>query len=323
MCHIEGVCNLSPDTGVQKVQDDTEDLSPCRHIRQRSLTVPNCYRPKMNGNPLGSTSKVTSMDSCMQENTQFKKNNFPDQSKCFDSKVEKLTENTTHMRIKVVSKDGHEILGNRPNMAREDQGNQDLFVPIRQDISLQKSELSVCPEGRKHPQRMRSLSPNPLSHSSLSPAPQRRRANTYSVGQMIKPANRKDKRLSPFNTPPGSPIRMPRDSRQPSKGSISDISDRHSSADGDDELEEDDDQFFHHRMFRPRSHTCPENREWRRRKVRGMRRPGTPPPIMRRSGTPPGTQSVNPVAPPVDINGLSNRRLSHDLPSMEEEDQSD
>ncbi len=319
---------MSQDSSLQKLQDDNDDLSPFRHIRQRSFTVPNSYRPKMNGSASGSTSKITSMGSCMQENTQFKKNSFPDQTKSFDGKVEKLTENITQMRIRVVSKDGHGILESSANMTERDQGNRDLFIPIRQDISLQKSELSLPPEGRKHSQRMRSLSPNPLSYSSLSPTPQRRRANTYSVGQMSRPANRKDKRLSPFNTPPGSPIRMPRDSRQPSKGSISDISDRHSSADGDDELEDDDDQFFHHRMFRPRSHTCPENREWKRRRLRGLRRPGTPPPVMRRPSTPPpilrqsGTPPDTQGAPSSDFDGSAIRRLSHDLPSMEEEEQS-
>ena len=105
--------------------------------------------------------------------------------------------------------------------------------------------------------------------------------------------------------------------------------DRYSSADGDDEMEEEDDQFTCHKSFRPRSTTCPENREWRKRKLRGMRRPGTPPPAQSTSPVPPTSQSVDvtpePSLPPPSEHFLQPaafpRRHSYDVTSiMEEED---
>ena len=141
--------------------------------------------------------------------------------------------------------------------------------------------------------------------------------------------------MNSWFSPPCSPSRripLPRDPIQPSTGSISDLSDRHSSAgEGDDEDEEDEEDQFSlntcsRRNFRPRSRTCPENRAWRKKKLKVMNRPPTPPPT---SSPTPGmmTSSLDvPISPCLSPMSGSyerlNRRLSHELPSCAEEEQS-
>ena len=66
---------------------------------------------------------------------------------------------------------------------------------------------------------------------------------------------------------------IPRDPSQPRSGSINDV---HNEAINDDEVA---DLFSTNIMFRPRAHTCPENRAWlRRAKIKARNRPPTPPP---------------------------------------------
>lgn len=141
------------------------------------------------------------------------------------------------------------------------------------------------------PQASFARSPSPtLSARSLSPIPYiRQRANTFSGSGLFS-----NERPS-FLSPPRSPARLPRDPIQPSKGSISDLSDKHTQ----DELGEESDSFSLHPLPRQRSMTCPENRAWRRRKVAANNRPPTPPPSLAVGGSPRGSN--------VDITG---RRLA-------------
>ncbi len=100
------------------------------------------------------------------------------------------------------------------------------------------------------------------------------------------------------------------------------------------EEEEEDDFFSLKQDFRPRSRTAPENREWRRKKLRTMNRPPTPPPSLSQSVEdllfPGQTLTVNGGVSP--LNGSRDRlsplnrsreklsrRPSEDLPSMMEE----
>ena len=212
--------------------------------------------------------------------------------------------------------------------------------------------------GRSSPLRMRSVSPSPPPPSgdpcSLSPGPERRRAATYSAGQLIRPRVRGIRRRldhhgaergssggqgswfspprplpqvkSQPRTSPAHRRHLPRDPIQPSTGSISDLSDRHSSAgEGDDENESDRDDHFSltaHPHFRPRAKTCPENRAWRRRKLKAMNRPPTPPPtssptlgLISSSLDVPGSPCRSPLG-----GSMERLRSSRDLPSFEEED---
>ena len=187
------------------------------------------------------------------------------------------------------------------------------------DLQETLKTLSI---GRSSPLRMRSVSPSPPNNFSLSPGPERRRANTFTAGQLHRPKIIKERGMSSWVSPPCSPRRIPRDPTQPSTGSISDISDRHSSAgEGDDEDEGDDDHFSLNsstRHFRARSRTCPENRAWRKKKLKVMNRPPTPPPC---SSPIPLIMTSSPSISPLggSAERLS-RRSSRELPSFEEED---
>ena len=190
------------------------------------------------------------------------------------------------------------------------------------DMDDLQDTLKTLSIGRTSPLRMRSVSPSPPSHCSLSPGPERRRANTFTAGQLHRPRIITERGLNSRFSPPHTPRRLPRDPIQPSTGSISDLSDRHSSAgEGDDEDEGDDDFSLNcsSRHFRPRSRTCPENRAWRKKKLKVMNRPPTPPP----SSSP----TLGFMTSSLDVLGSPNRsplggsrRSSHELPSFEEED---
>ena len=196
------------------------------------------------------------------------------------------------------------------------------------DLNGLQDSLRTLSIGKMPPLRMRSVSPSPTGQNHHSPY--RRRANTFTAGQPCLSNIIKGKGMTSWISPPCSPRRIPRDPIQPSAGSISDLSDRHSSAgEGDDEDEGDDDHFSLNcasRHFRPRSRTCPENRAWRKKKLKVMNRPPTPPPS---SSPTPGlmTSSLDvPISPCRSPMSGSyerlNRRLSHELPSCAEEEQS-
>ena len=196
------------------------------------------------------------------------------------------------------------------------------------DLNGLQDSLRTLSIGKMPPLRMRSVSPSPTGQHQHSP--HRRRANTFTAGQPSLSNIIRERRMASWFSPPCSPQSIPRDPIQPSAGSISDLSDRHSSAgEGDDEDEGDDDHFsltHDSRQFRPRSRTCPENRAWRKKKLKVMKRPPTPPPS---SSPTPGlmTSSLDvPISPCLSpMNGSYerlNRRLSHELPSCAEEEQS-
>ena len=194
---------------------------------------------------------------------------------------------------------------------------------IDNDMEDLQETLKTLSIGRTSPLRMRSVSPSPPDHCSLSPGPERRRANTFTAGQLHRPRIIKERGMTSYFSPPHSPRRLPRDPIQPSTGSISDLSDRHSSAgEGDDEDEGDDDHFSLNcasRHFRPRSRTCPENRAWRKKKLKVMNRPPTPPP----SSSPTlgfMTSSLDALGSPNKSPLGGSRRSSRELPSFEEED---
>ncbi len=118
-------------------------------------------------------------------------------------------------------------------------GHKDLVT-----AELHETLRTLC-IGRTSPLRMRSVSPSPPNHFSLSPAVERRRANTYSAGQLTRPEVLSVKGCpgagARWFSPPCSPARRrintPRDAVQPSSGSFSDVSsDRHSSASGESGL---------------------------------------------------------------------------------------
>ena len=191
------------------------------------------------------------------------------------------------------------------------------------DMEDLQETLKTLSIGRTSPLRMRSVSPSPPGHCSLSPGPERRRANTFTAGQLHRPRIIKERGMTSYFSPPHSPRRLPRDPIQPSTGSISDLSDRHSSAgEGHDEDEGDDDHFSLNcasRHFRPRSRTCPENRAWRKKKLKVMNRPPTPPP----SSTPTlgfMTSSLDALGSPNKSPLGGSRRSLRELPSFEEED---
>ena len=196
------------------------------------------------------------------------------------------------------------------------------------DLNGLQDSLRTLSIGKMPPLRMRSVSPSPTGQNHHSP--HRRRANTFTAGQPCLSSIIRERGMTAWFSPPCSPRRIPRDPIQPSTGSISDLSDRHSSAgEGDDDDEGDDDHFSltcASRHFRPRSRTCPENRAWRKKKLKVMNRPPTPPPS---SSPTPGlmTSSLDvPISPCRSPMSGSyerlNRRLSHELPSCAEEEQS-
>ena len=55
------------------------------------------------------------------------------------------------------------------------------------DMEDLQETLKALSIGRTSPLRMRSVSPSPPSHCSLSPGPERRRANTFTAGQLHRP----------------------------------------------------------------------------------------------------------------------------------------
>ena len=198
------------------------------------------------------------------------------------------------------------------------------------DMDDLQETLKTLSIGRSSPLRMRSVSPSPPNNFSLSPGPARRRANTFTAGQLHRSQIIIEKGMSSWFSPPHSQRRLPRDPIQPSTGSISDLSDRHSSAgEGDDEDEGDDDQFSlqYSRQFRPRSRTCPENRAWRKKKLKVLNRPPTPPPcssptlaMLTSSLDVPSSPSKSPLGGSVERLSRRSSRDSRELPSFEEED---
>ena len=208
------------------------------------------------------------------------------------------------------------------------------------DLDGLQDSLKTLSIGKLPPLRMRSMSPSPTQGHNPHHSPHRRRANTFTAGQPCLQNIIRERGMSSWFSPPCSPrMRIPRDPIQPSTGSISDLSDRQSSAgEGDDEDEGDDDQFSlqYSRQFRPRSRTCPENRAWRKKKLKVMNRPPTPPPcssptpamLMSSSPTPAMLTSQldmaagSPSLSPMNSYERLNRRLSHELPSCAEEEHS-
>ncbi len=105
--------------------------------------------------------------------------------------------------------------------------HQNAFRPIKRDNELEQYGVSPPSGSYLRPNfKIKSSAGIGWSCHSLSPSPQRRRANTYSVGQMRRPVSAQERRVSAFCSAPSSPSRMPRDAQQPTRGSISDISDR-------------------------------------------------------------------------------------------------
>lgn len=162
-------------------------------------------------------------------------------------------------------------------------GLQTKSPQIRRRSSTDKHQLSPR-SGSSRSYSPHSLSP--ISFEFSSEQQRYKRNSRSSEGRTPSPLSyrgtpptspyRKTPPASPYRaTPPTSPsiIRIPRDSIQPISGSISDLSEKHSSG-----MEEEEDDFSTRFVPRPRSKTCPENKAWRRKQKQKARpRPPTPP----------------------------------------------